>query len=73
MTMPLESSSAIHLEVVIELLRAEGCTSASIFVDGPELVVDGCAPSYEAKKRIEGILRGMVGYNFRNSIRVYPD
>ena len=73
MTMEPESLNAIHLAEVVELIRAEGCTSASLFVDGPELVIDGCVPSYEAKKRIEGILRSMVKYNFRNSIRVYPD
>jgi len=73
MTMLPESLNEIHLAEVVELLRAEGCASASIFVDGPELVIDGCVPSYNAKKRIEGILRSMVDYNFRNSIRVYPD
>jgi hypothetical protein len=57
---------------VAELLRREGCTSASIFFDGGELVIVGCAPSYEAKRRLQTLVAELIGYPVRNSMRVFP-
>jgi hypothetical protein len=68
-----ESIDPLRLAELLEVLRAEGCTYASIFVDGPELVIDGCAPSYEAKRKVEQLVIGLAGCPVRNSIRVYPD
>jgi hypothetical protein len=56
-----------------EVLRAEGCDFATFFIDGPEIVIDGCAPSYEAKQRLQELVRAVVTVPIRNSIRVYPN
>ena len=57
----------------MQLLQAEGCSFASIFVDGGEIVIDGWAPSYEAKQRLHQIVRSSLPYPVRNTIRIYPN
>jgi hypothetical protein len=68
-----ESIDPLRLDEILDLLRAEGCIYPTIFVDGQELVIDGCAPSYEAKQKIEKIVIGMAAFPVRNFIRVYPE
>ncbi len=61
-----------RLTEIADLLLAEGCTSATVFLDNSEIVIYGCAPSFEAKQRVEEIVRSMANCPIRNSMRVYP-
>ena len=70
-TLPDSDEAGLLLEVS-KLLRQEGCDYASIFFDGSELVIDGCAPSYNAKRHLELLVAELVGHPVRNSMRVYP-
>lgn len=60
------------LAEIAALLQAHGCTFANVFVDHQEIVIDGCAPSYEAKLYLEAMIRERLQAPVRNSVRVYP-
>ena len=73
MTTSPNGVDAARLSEIAELLRVEGCTSATVFFDEPEIVIHGCAPSFEVKQRLLEMVRAMANCPVRNSMRVYPE
>jgi len=68
----LPEADAARLAEVADLLLKEGCRAASIYYDGDELVINGYAPSYQAKRHIQTLVSELVGRPVRNSMRIYP-
>jgi hypothetical protein len=54
-------------------LLADGFSSVALRIDESELLLQGMAPSFEAKVRIETEARKVTGLCVRNCLRVSPE